>query len=125
MASNVSSKDHSRDELFYLQGLVGTVPLQKVYLAVLLQDRPQRREVHLLEHRLIPRLLRQETFRLYLECVVCGRVVQVMREGSDEDIEPLLLRKTLFELLGAIVALVEKLGQGSSTWRTEKAWVKL
>ncbi len=99
--------------------------MEKVYLAVLLQDRPQRREVHLLEHRLIPRLLRQEAFGLYLECVVCGRVVQVMREGSDEDIEPLLLRKTLFELLGAIVALVEKLGQESSTWRTEKAWVKL
>ena len=36
-------------------------------------------------------------------------MVKVMRKRSDEDIEPLLLRESLSEILGTIIALIHEL----------------
>jgi hypothetical protein len=48
-------------------------------------------------------------------------MVEIMGEGGDEDVEPLLLREPLSELLGTIIALIQKLNKSLSTCSTEKA----
>ena len=50
---------------------------------------------------------------------------EVVGEGSDEDIEPLLLRKHLFEAIASIVSLVQELYKILGTRRSENACVKL
>ena len=121
MPSNIGRQYHPSHQFFYLQRLVRTVTLQEIYLTVLLENRPQSRKMHLLKDRLIASLLSIEPLRLDLERIVSSRMVEIMGEGGDEDVEPLLLRESLSELLGTIIALIQKLNKSISTCSTEKA----
>lgn len=80
--------------------------MQEIYLTVLLENRPKSRKMHLLKDRLIASLLSVETLCLDLERIVGPWMVEIMSECGNEDVEPLLLRESLSELLGTIIALI-------------------
>jgi hypothetical protein len=65
--------------------------------------------MHLLKHRLIASLLSVETLCLDLERIVGPWMVEIVGERGDEDVEPLFFRESLSELLGTIIALIQKL----------------
>lgn len=109
MPSNIGRQYHPGHQFLYLQRLVRTVSLQEIYLTVLLEYRPQSRKMHLLKHRLIASLLSVETLYLDLERIVSSRMVEIVGERGDEDVEPLFFRESLSELLGTIIALIQKL----------------
>lgn len=81
--------------------------------------------MHLLEYRLVAGFLGQKTLRFYFESIGGRRVVEIVRQRCDEDVEPLLLREPLPELLRAVVALIQQLNSDALTCRTENACVKL
>lgn len=78
MLGNIGREDESCDELLDLVGLVRTVTLEEVHLAVFFEDAPKRVQVHLLQHAFIIGLHSQLTFLLDLESIGRPGMVEVV-----------------------------------------------
>lgn len=111
--------------MLYMGSFVRRVSLEKIDLAVFLEKTPHLIQVHLLQDRDVLGLNRVLTLLFNFKGVGGPRVVEIVHQGSDEDIEPLFFREHFLQVGASIVRLEKHLNKGIGTSSREKAWAKL
>lgn len=111
--------------MLYMGSFVRRISLEKIDLAVFLEKTPHLIQVHLLQDRNILGLNRVLALLFNFKGVGGPRVVEIVHQGSDEDIEPLFFREHFLQVGTSIVRLEKHLNEGIGTNSKEKAWAKL